>query len=297
MKWIVLTLAAALIAAVAMFAVLPPSTTGSSEGDPIIVGAGDIADKDSPATGEVADLIEDIDGTVFTLGDNVQGNGDREEFVKYYDPTWGQFKDRTKPAVGNHEYYTEGAEGYFDYFGEAAGDPDKGYYSYNLGEWHIVVLNTMCEEVGGCADGSPQLQWLEEDLAENQARCTLAMGHHPLFSSGEKYGGDKKMKPTYEILYESGVDVVLSGSEGNYERFALQDAEGNADPQGFRQFVVATGGHFLSGFGDIVPNSQVRNGETHGVLKMTLHPESYEWEFVPVEGQSFTDSGSADCHG
>lgn len=296
MKWTVLAFAAAAIALTTVLVAQSP-TTGSSGGDPILVGAGDIADKDSPATEDTAALIEEIDGTVFTVGDNVQGNGSPEEFDDYYDPAWGQFKDRTKPAVGNHEYYTEGAENYYEYFGAAAGDPEKGYYSYNLGEWHIVVLNTMCEEVGGCADGSPQLRWLEKDLAENRAKCTLAMGHHPLFSSGEKYGGDRKMKPTYEILYDAGVDVVLSGSEGNYERFAPQDAEGNADPRGLRQFVVATGGHFLSRFGDIAPNSQVRNGKTHGVLKMTLHPESYEWEFVPIEGRSFTDSGSADCNG
>lgn len=303
MKWIVLALAAAVIALTAVFSARSLNTTGPSggdlipHGDPVMVGAGDIADEDSPATGEVADLIQGIDGTVFTLGDNVQGNGDREEFAEYYDPAWGDFKDRTKPVVGNHEYYTEGAEGYFDYFGEAAGDPEKGYYSYDVGEWHVVVLNTMCEEVGGCTEQAPQLQWLKRDLAEDQARCTLAMGHHPLFSSGEKYGGDSKMKPTYEVLHEAGVDVILSSHEGNYERFAPQDAEGNADPRGFRQFIVGTGGHFLSGFGEIAPNSQIRNGETHGALKMTLHPESYEWEFLPVEGESFTDSGSAGCNG
>ena len=296
MRWIVLALAAAAIALTAVFAAQSPITTGSSKA-PVLVGAGDIADEDSPATGEVADLIGGMDGTVFTLGDNVQGNGEREEFAEYYDPAWGEFKDRTKPVVGNHEYYTEGAEGYFDYFGDAAGDPEKGYYSYDLGEWHIVVLNTMCEKVGGCADGAPQLQWLKRDLSENQDKCTLAMGHHPLFSSGEKYGGDKKMKPTYEVLHEAGVDVVLSSHEGNYERFAPQDAEGNADPRGLRQFVVGTGGHFLSGFDDIASNSQIRNGETYGALKMTLHPRSYEWEFVPIEGQSFTDSGSSDCKG
>lgn len=270
---------------------------GDPAGDPVMVGAGDIADFDSPATKDTAKLLDDIDGTVFTVGDNVQGRGSAEEFADYYDPTWGQHKDRTRPAPGNHEYRTPGAAPYYEYFGDAAGDPDKGYYSYDLGEWHVVVLNSNCEKIGGCSANSPQALWLKEDLAANDdKRCTLAYYHHSAFTSGSKYGSQTKMKPAYEVLYAGGVDLVLSGHEGNYERFAPQDPEGNKDPEGIRQFVVGTGGHFLNGFGEILPNSEVRNSSTHGVIKLALHPDSYDWEFVPVKGGSFSDSGSARCH-
>ncbi len=291
-RWLVAVAAVAVIAGTAAFAALEWEPSGSRT----LVGAGDIADFDSPASEEVAALLDGIEGTVFTLGDNVQGRGVAEEFEEYYDPTWGRHKDRTRPAVGNHEYYTPGASGYFDYFGEAAGDPEKGYYSYDIGEWHIVVLNSMCEEVGGCSADSPEARWLKADLEANPAKCTLAMGHHPLFSSSDKHGSDKKMKPTYEILHEAGVEAVLSGSEGNYERFAPQNPEGDADPEGVRQFIVGTGGHFLNGFDEPLPNSEARNGTDHGVLRLTLKPDGYDWEFVPVEGDEFTDSGSAACH-
>ncbi len=291
-RWLVAVAAVAVVAGTVAFAALEREPSGSRT----LVGAGDIADSDSPASEEVAALLDGIEGTVFTLGDNVQGRGAAEEFEEYYDPTWGRHKDRTRPAVGNHEYYTPGASGYFDYFGEAAGDPKKGYYSYDIGEWHIVVLNSMCEEVGGCSADSPEARWLKADLEANPAKCTLAMGHHPLFSSSDKHGSDKKMKPTYEILHEAGVEAVLSGSEGNYERFAPQNPEGDADPEGVRQFIVGTGGHFLNGFDEPLPNSEARNGTDHGVLRLTLKPDGYDWEFVPVEGDEFTDSGSAACH-
>lgn len=291
-RWLVAVAAVAVIAGTAAFAAFEREPPASRT----LVGAGDIADSDSPASEEVAELLDGIEGTVFTLGDNVQGNGAAKEFEEYYDPTWGRHKDRTRPAVGNHEYYTPGASGYFDYFGEAAGDPEKGYYSYDIGEWHIVVLNSMCEEVGGCSADSPEARWLKADLEANPAKCTLAMGHHPLFSSSDKHGSDEKMKPTYEILHEVGVEAVLSGSEGNYERFAPQNPEGDADPEGVRQFIVGTGGHFLNGFDEPLPNSEARNGTDHGVLRLTLKPDGYDWEFVPVEGDEFTDSGSAACH-
>lgn len=263
--------------------------------DPVLVGAGDIADYDSPGTRATVELLDGIEGTVFTLGDNVQGGGSIEEFRKYYGSTWGRHRDRTRPAVGNHEYYTPGAAGYFEYFGEAAGDPDKGYYAYDLEGWRIIVLNGMCENIGGCGPDSPQVEWLREELAANDRACTLTIAHHPLFSSGDKHGSDAKMKPLYDELHEAGVEAVFSGSEGNYERFAPQDPDGNADPEGVRQFIVGTGGHFLNGFEEPLPNSEVRNAETHGVIKLTLREESYEWEFIPVEGETFSDSGSARC--
>jgi hypothetical protein len=193
------------------------------------------------------------------------------------------------------------ARGYFDYFGEAAGDPEEGYYSYDLGSWHIVALNSNCGEAEiRCGPGSAQTQWLKEDLAANAAdvgRCTLAYMHHPRFSSGEEHGSTPTLEPLWEALYDAGADVVLSGHEHNYERFAPQDPEGRADPQrGIREFVVGTGGKSHYPILEPIANSEVYNDESYGVLKLTLHPHSYEWQFVPVEGETFSDSGSARCH-
>jgi acid phosphatase type 7 len=206
-----------------------------------------------------------------------------------------------RPMPGNHEYDTRGAAGYFHYFGRAAGDPGKGYYSYDLGEWHIVALNSNCkeEEVGGCEASSQQVRWLKADLAANKdQRCTLAYMHHPRFSSGKEHGNIHYVKPLWEALYEAGADVVLSGHEHNYERFAPQTPAGRADPQrGIREFVVGTGGgkgHYP--ISEPIAISEVHNDETYGVLKLTLRPKSYEWRFVPEEGETFTDSGSARCH-
>jgi acid phosphatase type 7 len=200
-----------------------------------------------------------------------------------------------KPRVRN-----EGATGYFDYFGEPAGDPDEGYYSYDLGSWHIVALNSNCGEGEiRCGPGSAQTKWLKEDLASNadEGGCTLAYMHHPLFSSGEEHGSTPQLEPLWEALYEAGADVVLSGHEHNYERFAPQDPEGRADPQrGIREFVVGTGGKSHYPVLDPIANSEIHNDESYDVLKLTLNPKSYEWRFVPVEGESFSDSGSARCH-
>jgi acid phosphatase type 7 len=266
----------------------------------VIVAAGDIATCNSKGDEATARLVGDIDGTVLTLGDNAYRDGSAQDFEECYDPSWGRYKDRTKPSPGNHDYYTEGAEGYFDYFGKAAGDPDEGYYSYDLGEWHLIALNSNCGEGEiRCGPGSAQVRWLEEDLAANEEkRCTLAYFHHSRFSSGVKHGSTAGVEPLWEALYEAGADVVLSAHEHNYERFAPQDPEGRADPQGgIREFVVGTGGSAsLYPILDPLPNSEVHNDETYGVLKLTLNPKSYEWRFVPVEGETFTDSGSARCH-
>jgi hypothetical protein len=264
----------------------------------VVVAAGDIADCTSDDDAATAGLVEGMQGTVLALGDNAYPRGSAEDYADCYGPTWGRFKGRTRPVPGNHEYYTEGAEGYFGYFGEAAGEPGEGYYSYDLGEWHIVALNSNCREVN-CGPASPQTRWLEEDLAANdEGRCTLAYMHHPRFSSGEKHGSTAGgVEQLWEVLYEAGAEAVLSGHEHNYERFAPQDPEGAADPEGgIRQFVVGTGGG-KAGYPIVDP---IANSEAHtdadGVLRLTLRPEGYEWRFVPVEGESFTDSGSASCH-
>ncbi|MCG8351819.1 MAG: S8 family serine peptidase [Chloroflexales bacterium] len=270
-----------------------PTPTLPPANDPVFVGAGDIADCNSRGDEATAKLLDQIDGTVFTLGDNAYNNGTVSDFRNCYNPTWGRHKARTYPSIGNHDYRTNQGGPYYDYFGNRAGQRGKGYYSYNLGAWHIVVLNS---EIN-VSKGSEQEQWLRADLAANQNVCTLAYWHRPLFSSG-RHGNDTKMRPLWDALYEYGADVVLSGHDHHYERFAPQDPRGRADStKGIRTFVVGTGGRGLYGMGSTKPNSEVRNNKTWGVLKMTLHPTSYDWEFVPVAGKTFTDSGTATCVG
>jgi hypothetical protein len=259
----------------------------------VLVGAGDIADCSRTQDEATAKLLDNIPGTVFTVGDNAYPNGTLSEYNNCYSPTWGRHKARTYPAIGDNEYNSGTATGYFTYYGAAAGDPNKGYYSYNLGSWHIIVLNSNCTQVGGCTPSSPQGQWLQADLAANPRTCTLAIFHEPLFSSS---GGDSDMVNFWTPLYTAGADIILNGHRHNYERFALQNPNGAADPgRGIREFVIGTGGSSLSSFGSVKANSAVRNNTAHGVLKFTLHPTSYEWEFVPIAGQTFTDSGSAEC--
>ena len=275
----------------------PPPAPVPAPADPVLVGAGDIAycDEIAGAKGTAA-LLDHIEGTVFTLGDNAYNKGTPEEFEKCYAPTWGRHKARTHPAPGNHEYGTKNAAGYFAYFGAAAGEPGKGYYSYDLGKWHVVVINSNCKKVGGCEKGSPQETWLREDLAAHPALCTVAMWHHPRFSSAE-HGDDRTMSDIWRTLIAAGADVVLSGHDHDYERFGPQDADGKPDPaHGIREFVVGTGGRELYKWEHIDTNSEVRNDVTFGVLKLTLHPDSYDWQFIPAEGYTFTDAGTGTCH-
>jgi acid phosphatase type 7 len=267
---------------------------------PVVVAAGNIGDCRSADDEATAELVRDIiEGTVLALGDEAPPRGTAAHFEECYEPSWGPFKWRTRPVPGDLEYYTEGAAGYFDYFGEAAGDPDEGYYSYNLDGWHIVALNSNCQEVGGCLDDSPQFQWLKEDLIANDEKaCTLAYFHHPLFTSGSHRPGFLNVRPLWRVLHSAGADVVLAAHVHNYQRFAPQDPTGKADPQrGIREFVVGTGGQKNYAIaGDPIANSEVHNDDTKGVLKLTLRPKGYEWRFIPVEGEAFTDSGSARCH-
>ena len=282
-----------------MLVLSPAAATGSPTpvaSAPVFVGAGDISSCHNDGDEQTASLLDGIQGTVFTLGDNAYGDGSAENYASCYAPTWGRHRDRTRPVPGNHDYNTPGASGYFNYFGPSVGDPSQGYYSYDLGTWHIIALNSNCEDIGGCGDNSAQVAWLRADLAAHPAQCTLAYEHHPRFSSS-KHGNDDELQPIWTVLYDNGADVVLSGHDHVYERFAPQDPTGQSDPdRGIRQFVVGTGGAGLYEFKDIKPNSEVQNNETHGVLKMTLEPGSYTWEFVPVAGSSFTDSGTAPCH-
>lgn len=270
--------------------------TGNA-GDPVLVGAGDIAECSGPADEATAKLLDTIPGTVFAAGDNVYPSGTASEFRDCYASSWGRHKARTKPVPGNHEYFTADAAGYFGYFGSDAGDPSRGYYSYERGSWHVVALNSNCKEVGGCDADSPQGRWLRNDLADNPAECTLAYFHHPLFSSGSDHGNQPWIRPLWNALYAADAEVVLGAHDHDYERFAPQTPDGTRDEgRGIRQFVVGTGGGTQNGFGKIRPNSQARKAGTPGVLKLILKPGSYEWEFVPVAGETFTDSGTTSCN-
>jgi hypothetical protein len=238
---------------------------------------------------------------VITLGDEQYDDATLSKFNQVYATTWGRANSLNRPAVGNHEYLTANAAGYFDYFNGTgnstgpAGPRDKGYYSYNLGSWHIVALNSNCSKVA-CTSGSAQDAWLRDDLARNPTKCTLAFFHHPRWSSGLA-GNNSNMGSLVTDLYRAGADVILAGHDHLYERFGPQNPSAGADSAtGMREFVVGTGGKSLVDFASVQPNSQVRNNTTFGVLRMALHASSYDWKFQPIAGQSFTDSGSTSCH-
>lgn len=282
--------------------VIPPTpspsatpTQFSASNDPVLIGAGDIADCSSKGDEATAKLVDAISGTVFTLGDNVYPSGKLQQFQDCYEPSWGRFKERTLPIPGNHDYLTGGARGYFAYFGKSAGDPAQGYYSYDVGAWHIVALNSEIDT----GENSAQVKWLRADLQAHPTQCTLAMFHRPLFTSGPHGydGSGNKTRPLWGVLYENNADLILNGHDHDYERFAPQDPQGKADPQrGIREIVVGTGGAPLYIFGKIKPNSQTHSAGLFGVLKLTLHPTSYDWQFIPAIPLTFLDSGHGECH-
>jgi hypothetical protein len=259
---------------------------------PVLVGAGDIADCGSEGDEATAALLDKTPGLVFTLGDNVYPDGTRQDYASCYEPSWGRHRQRTRPAPGNHDYHSANAAPYFEYFGTSAGEPGKGYYSYTVGTWHVVVLNSELPVEAGSA----QEQWLRADLAAHPNKCTLAYWHRPRFSSGP-HGSDAAMQPLWQALHEAGAEVVLSGHDHLYERFAPQTPEGAADAaRGLRQFVVGTGGKTPYSVATVAPNSEVRDASTHGVLKLSLEDGAYAWEFLPAQGGTFTDKGRGSCH-
>jgi hypothetical protein len=245
----------------------------------------------------VSDLLADPRLSAFlALGDTQYEEGTLAAFTSSFDRSYGRFRPLIRPAVGNHEYLTDGAAGYFDYFGAAAGARGGGYYSFDLGRWHLIALNSNCGEVGGCSAGSPQERWLRADLAGHPAPCTLAFWHHPRFSSGS-HGDDDALEPIWRALREHGADVVLNGHDHDYERFAPQTPAGvRDDARGIREFISGTGGKNHTAIATLVANSEVRNGDTYGILELTLHEASYDWQFLPEPGKTFTDSGSGACH-
>jgi hypothetical protein len=272
--------------------VSPVSTVKPVEGV-VFVGAGDIANCDMLGGARAtAALLDGIQGTVFTTGDHAYQNGSTKDFEKCYEPTWGRHKARTRPSIGNHDMVADhSGKPYFEYFGENAGPPGLGYYSYDLGAWHIISLNSAAP----ARDKSAQMKWLQADLAAHPVDCTLAYWHIARFSSGA-HGSDQLMADVWKTLYEAGADVVLSSHDHDYERFAPQTDKGKPDPErGIREFVVGTGGGGVYEFKGKAANSEVRDNSTYGVLKLTLKPGSYDWQFIPMSGKTFTDAGSGTC--
>jgi hypothetical protein len=274
----------------------PAAVTAEPSGDPVLVGAGDIASCSLDGDEATARLLDGIAGTVFTAGDNAYEDGSTGQYDDCYEPTWGRHKDRTRPAAGNHDYQTPGAAGYKEYFGSAATNAEgKTWYSYDLGTWHIIVLDSNCRAAGGCDAASDQGRWLAGDLAASKASCTMAIWHHPRFSSGE-HGNDRDVGPFWQALYDAGADVVVNGHDHDYELFAPQTPDGVEDrTRGIREFVVGTGGAALREFPRTAANSELRLAVTHGVIKFTLHEGSYDWAWLPTSGL-VSSSGSGPCH-
>jgi hypothetical protein len=275
----------------------PTVFTLDAAADPVVLAAGDIAGCDTFGDEATAAILDRLPGTVVPNGDLVYEDGTAQEFADCYDPTWGRHKARTRPVVDGHEYRTPGAAPYYAYWGAVAGDPAKGYYSYDIGGWHVIALNAECAAVGGCGTGSPQEVWLRSDLAAHPTLCTLTFLHAPRFSSGNIHGSNPDMQPFWQALYDAGAELVVSGDDHIYERFAPQTPTGSADAvRGIREIIAGTGGRSHYGIGTIKPNSEVRNTDTFGILKLTLHSGGYDWNFVPEAGKTFTDAGSGTCH-
>jgi hypothetical protein len=276
-----------------------PTTSGppspSVPGDPVLVGAGDIADCALDGDAATAALLDSIPGTVFAAGDNAYPHGAATDFSDCYGPTWGRHLGRTFAAAGNHDWETTDLAGYLGYFGAAGAPNGPTWYARDIGTWHVIVLDSDCAKVGGCGPDTVQGRWLTADLAATTARCTLAIWHHPRFSSGE-HGNDTGVGPFWDALSAAGADVIINGHDHDYERFAPQNPDGGVDRErGIREFVVGTGGAALREFGTQAANSEFRAAVAHGVIKLVLHPTSYEWTFIPVGGQ-FSDSGTGPCH-
>jgi acid phosphatase type 7 len=274
-----------------------PGASTLGAGAPVLVGAGDIglcgsgSDGAKTAGAELtARLLDRVTGTVFTAGDNAYMTGSLDEYRNCYEPTWGRHRARTRPVPGNHEYNSGGGP-YFEYFGAAAGPAGAGYYSYNVGSWRVIALNSEIPS----QNGTPQMEWLRAELNARRATCTAVIWHRPLFSSGRN-GDSADMRDVWRTLYDANVDVVINGHDHSYERFAPQDPDGKADPvRGIRQFTVGTGGAMLYEFTHVRPNSEAR-GAAWGVAMFTLNDGGYSWQFIPVDGASFSDAGSGTCH-
>lgn len=257
----------------------------------LIAAAGDIALDGEPSDANIQTaglIVRNAPDAVLDLGDNQYEDGTLAEYRASYDLSWGEFKDKTYPVPGNHEYHTDGAQGYFDYFGDVAA-PAGGYYSFDLGKWHLVAVNS------GDGVSKEQLGWIRRDLRADHHLCELAYWHHPRWSSGSVHGSDTGMAPVWNLMVRQGVDVVLNGHDHVYERFAKLDAGGRPDPRGAREFIAGTGGKSLYGFDEALTGSQVRIAE-YGVLTMLLRKRSYRWQFLGAADGMTLDKGSTACH-
>ena len=273
----------------------PSSAARVSRAPVILLAAGDIGDCNSAGAKLTASLIASRPGTVAALGDTAYPTGSTSDFARCYQPSWGLFKGRTRPAVGNHEYFSANAGPYFAYFGRKAAPPG-GYYSYELERWHIVVLNSECDQIGGCDSRSAQMRWLRNDLARHSARCTLAYWHEPRFSSG-MHGSTEAMQPIWATLVKAGADVVLNGHDHDYQRYAPLNAAGKVDrTHGMREFVVGTGGGPLRPVTGTTVGSQKIIAFKWGVLRLQLGASRYSWRFLSAPNGRVLDSGTGACH-
>lgn len=254
--------------------------------DPVLVGAGDMGTCASTNDEATARLLDSLPGTIFTAGDNDYRDATPEPtYGVCFDSTWGRHKWRVRPAAGDDDSLS----GYFSYFGAAAHGP-KGYYSYDLWTWHVIVLNS------AVAVDSGAVQWLRADLAAHAALCTVAISHRPLFSSGNS-GNSPGQAVYFQPLDDAGAELILDGNDHDYERFAAQQADATADPDGLVEIVVGTGGKSHGRINlPLAANSVIQNADTYGVLRLVLHATSYDWQFIPVAGKTFTDAGSGSCH-
>jgi hypothetical protein len=243
----------------------------------------------------VADLAARLPGAILAVGDIVDPDGSAAHYEECFEPIWGDLKSRIWPVPGNHDYVTEGADPYFSYFGERAGAPGAGYYAMDLGAWRVIGLNSMCQPIGGCTANSDQARWLAIELAEHPSQCILAFWHHPLRSSGN--GDSDRTQAFWDLLFRAGADVIVNGHDHHYERFEPMTPDGEVATGGIRQFTVGTGGGSLTRAERVEPQSAVVSNASHGVLMLTLHPDSYDWEFVPADSGGFTDRGHGECSG
>ena len=272
------------------------TTTTMTEAEPgaVVLAAGDIGQCSSPGDEAVAALLDHRSGEILALGDEAYPSGRTADFANCYGSSWGRHKARTHPVPGNHDVASASGDAYYGYFGAAAGRRGEGWYSWDLGGWHLVALNSNCAAAGGCGAGSAQERWLRADLAAHPSACTLAYWHHPRFSSGG-HGSSTATAALWQALDDAGADVVLAGHDHDYERLAPVDPAGGREDGGMRSFVVGTGGAFPTPFRTPLATSESRATLAWGVLQLTLRQSSYEWRFLPAPPTTFTDSGSGRC--
>lgn len=288
-----LLVAASVITVAVSSVAVAPLTAVQAQGDVVLLAVGDIASCTSTSDEKVAALMAQNEGLIALTGDNIQSDGQESSYMECFDPAWAPLKDRLRPTPGNHDYLKGGTPAfYYTYFAPYTGEVGKGWYSYNYGAWHVIVMNSMEPDWAG----TEQNAWLKADLAANPAKCTLAYWHNPIFHSG---AGPitRRMRTSFQLLYEAGAEFILSGDAHHYERFKPMSLNTHIEPdRGIRQFIVGTGGASHTRLGAIWKGTEVRDNTSFGILKLVLSPDSYAWQFIPIDADGFTDSGSTACH-